>query len=98
VAIDPSTGKAYKDTLEKDRLFTDVVGELYTKTEGWLQPDSGAGAFKTHGTGSTGGNGAGAIFSHDKAIEAAKASGYPSSDPRFMEIITNAQIAAAKGV
>jgi hypothetical protein len=34
-AIDPNTGEAYKDHLEKPRKYDEVVAELYTKNEGW---------------------------------------------------------------
>jgi len=96
IAIDPATGKAYKDNLEKERMFADVVTELYTKNDGWLQPDSGAGVFKTHGVNSPAGNGATKTFNHDKAIEAANASGYAPNDERYMAMITDAMLAASK--
>lgn len=39
IAIDRTTGQPFKDKLENPRKLAEVVGELYTSREGWIQPE-----------------------------------------------------------
>ena len=68
VAIDPSTGKAYKGELEKDMHVKDVVAKLYKENEGWSMTETPAAAKPFHhsSNGSATGRQVGA-FDYDKA-------------------------------
>ena len=77
-AINPATGQAYKDNMEKAIAFNDYVSHLYKTNEGWLQPEQKPiGQTFHHGTqGGNSGNG-----SRSVDIDAIK-SKYNLSDPK----------------
>ena len=97
VAINPATGEAYKDNLEKPIPFNEYVGNLYKTNEGWLQPENtGNNNGKPNFHHSTQGGGGGKVKVDIEAIRAK----YDVTDPQqriaMQQEVTAATLNAAK--
>lgn len=96
VAINPATNQPYRDSMEKEILFNDYVSELYTKNDGWLQPEQKQQQQSFHHSTSGGGNGNGKSKVDVDAIRAKYNVADPADRQRMQAEITAATINASK--